>query len=555
MNCKDRDVIIYLDYPGVTSYVVGDNGLSMSTSEIQIQTIAAIENRNYKILWSEWKVFFCFAISWIVLAGWFFKKKVILWGALSVGVWLLTLIFLLLTKIYFESFWYGTSLPGIILMLIPIANRRQKQNEAVTRTLSTHASLSEVEDLRYKLNYYEKLSHQIQPLEMDGICESSGIFFHRNSPMADILNKSDQVAKSDLPVMIIGESGTGKEKLAQFIHQRSVRAQKTFIAVNCGSLNENLIEAELFGYEKGAFTGAVQQKIGRFEAADEGTLFLDEVAETSPAFQVKLLRVLQEGVFERVGGVKPIAVNVRIIAATHQDIANAIAKGKFREDLFYRLNGFHFEIPPLRERRMDIELIFRQFLFELDSSLQFSPALVEWLSTQVWRGNVRQLRSAIQRAVINARMRQRKFIIPDDFELIDPVTQLKENSDILADQILQSFRKYEFKHRSISAVANDLDLHRTTVTEYLRGWVMRAYNENNDDRKKMLLYLKGDSHVNEKSLRQRIEEYYGYIVQHITDGIKNNENDQGIRLRFKNLPKNFEVDLAVMIEKERKKMK
>ncbi|NUM79770.1 sigma 54-interacting transcriptional regulator [bacterium] len=555
VSCKDQDVMVYLDYPGVTSYIVGDNGLSMSTSEIQIQMIAAIENQDYKILWPDWKVFLCFTVSWIILGGWFFKKRMMVWGVLSVSAWLIITIFLHFTKIYFDVYWYASFLPGIVFMLIPILHRRRKESSTVHQPSSVHSSTAEMEDLRYRLNYYEQLSYQIPPLELDGTCESSGIFYHRDSPMSDILKKSDQVAKSDLAVMIIGESGTGKEKLAQFIHQRSERAGKPFIAVNCGSLNENLIEAELFGYEKGAFTGAVQQKIGRFEAADGGTLFLDEVAETSLAFQVKLLRVLQEGTFERVGGVKPIAVNVRIIAATHQNIADAIAKGKFREDLFYRLNGFHFEIPPLRERRMDIELIFKQFLYELDASLQFSPALVEWLSGQMWRGNVRQLRSATQRAVINARMRQRKFVIPEDFEITDSVMPTKENGDILADQILQAFRKYEFKHRSISAVANDLDLHRTTVTEYLRGWVIRARNENSGDLKKTMSYLKGDATADEKSLRQRVEEYNDYIVQHISAGIENNESDQVIRMRFKNLPKNFEADLAALIEIERKKIR
>jgi len=204
--------------------------------------------------------------------------------------------------------------------------------------------------------------------------------------------------------MITGESGTGKEILAEALHFASTREDQPFVKVNCGALNESLLESELFGHEKGAFTGAFQQRLGRFESADRGTIFLDEIGEMSPGMQVKLLRVLQDGSLERVGSSRSIRVDVRILTATHRNLEEEVKAGRFREDLFYRLNVISIEIPPLRERLEDIPLLANYFLNqygERNSKMiqGFSPEVQRMLVGYHWPGNVRELENVIERAV------------------------------------------------------------------------------------------------------------------------------------------------------------
>jgi two-component system response regulator HydG len=216
------------------------------------------------------------------------------------------------------------------------------------------------------------------------------------------------VGKSNATVLITGESGTGKELVARAIHSQSHRHNKPFIAVSCAALPESLLESELFGHEKGSFTGAYTQKKGKFEVANGGTLFLDEIGEMSANIQVHLLRVLEEREFTRVGGNEPIKVDVRVISATNKDLGRAIASGDFREDLYYRLNVVTIELPPLRERREDIPLLAQHFLNKFASEnrkevIGFSPDATEFLLDYDWPGNVRELENAIERAVILAK--------------------------------------------------------------------------------------------------------------------------------------------------------
>ncbi len=227
----------------------------------------------------------------------------------------------------------------------------------------------------------------------------------RSPAMERIFQVVRQVAPTRATVLIQGESGTGKELIAHAIHMSSTRARRPFIAVNCGALAPSLLESELFGYEKGAFTHALKTKPGRFELADGGTIFLDEISETSPEFQVKLLRVLQEQTFERVGGTVPIRVDVRVVAATNRDLRQQVAEGKFREDLYYRLNVVMVELPPLRERREDIPLLveaFKREFTEANGRREFaiSPKAMQLLQDFRWPGNVRQLRNVIEGLVV-----------------------------------------------------------------------------------------------------------------------------------------------------------
>jgi Nif-specific regulatory protein len=214
-----------------------------------------------------------------------------------------------------------------------------------------------------------------------------------------------QVARSNTTVLIRGESGTGKELIAQAIHYNSPRASKPFVKVSCAALPDTLIESELFGYEKGAFTGAVARKAGRFERADGGTLFLDEIGDVNTSVQVKLLRVLQEREFERLGGTEPVRVNVRLIAATNKQLEDAIAAGAFREDLLYRLNVFTIFVPPLRERKTDVLLLADHFLERLAADhrkriRRISTPAIDMLMAYHWPGNVRELQNVIERAVL-----------------------------------------------------------------------------------------------------------------------------------------------------------
>ncbi|MBI5068324.1 MAG: sigma-54-dependent Fis family transcriptional regulator [Deltaproteobacteria bacterium] len=229
-----------------------------------------------------------------------------------------------------------------------------------------------------------------------------------SSAVRRLLDGVEAAAASDVSVLITGETGTGKDLCARVIHERSRRAGKPFVAVNCAAIPESLFEAELFGHEKGAFTGAERRRLGRFEVADGGTLFLDEVAELAPTAQVKLLRVLEAGAFEPVGSSHPVKVDVRVIAATNRDLQEQIARGAFRSDLFYRLNVIDIATPPLRERRADIPLLVRDFLDEIAARLgrpvpALDPGAVAALSTYDFPGNVRELLHALERAVAMSR--------------------------------------------------------------------------------------------------------------------------------------------------------
>ena len=225
--------------------------------------------------------------------------------------------------------------------------------------------------------------------------------------MREVMQLAAAVAPTDATVLIYGETGTGKELLARSIHLQSPRSNGPFVVVNCGAIPETLLETELFGHEKGAFTSAVTSRVGRFERANDGTIFLDEIGDMSTAMQVKLLRVLQERVIERVGGSKPIDVNARVIAATHQDLKKAIADGQFRDDLFYRLSVVPIELPPLRARREDIQVLAYHFLNKYAVAFGkrirgLTPMAMKKLRTHSWPGNVRELEYTIQRAVILA---------------------------------------------------------------------------------------------------------------------------------------------------------
>jgi len=230
----------------------------------------------------------------------------------------------------------------------------------------------------------------------------------RSEPMQQVFKLIGQLAASDATALITGESGTGKELVARAIYHHSKRSEQPFLAVNCAAIPEQLLESELFGHERGAFTGATMQRIGKFEQCNRGTLFLDEIGDMTPATQTKILRVLQSGTFERVGGNQPIKVDVRIIAATNKPLEQAVAARQFREDLFYRLNVVRIHIPPLRERREDIRLLVNYFLSKFAKDQpgpprSIAPVVLKSLEKYHWPGNVRELENVMRRALVMAK--------------------------------------------------------------------------------------------------------------------------------------------------------
>jgi len=256
---------------------------------------------------------------------------------------------------------------------------------AIEKALTMRNLAAEVERLREELD---------REYDVEGIVAADPV-------MLDVLENVQKVAPTNATVMVYGESGTGKELVARAIHRLSPRAEKPFVSVSAGALPETLLESELFGYEKGAFTGAVTAKPGRFEMANGGTLFLDEIGDIAPAVQVKLLRVLQEKTFERLGGTRTIEVDVRVVAATNRDLQQMIADGDFREDLFYRLNVVPVTLPPLRARSGDIPLLVAHFLEKLNAGTKtISQDAMESLAVYKWPGNIRELENTIERIVI-----------------------------------------------------------------------------------------------------------------------------------------------------------
>jgi len=289
--------------------------------------------------------------------------------------------------------------------------------------------------------------------------------------MMKVFDIVHRVASTDATVLVYGESGTGKELVARAIHHQSPRKSKSFMPINCGAIPENLLESELFGHEKGAFTGAIGLRKGKFELADGGTIFLDEIGELSSALQVKILRFLQEKEIERVGGREAIGLDVRIIAATNKDLQREMEKGTFREDLYYRLSVVSLSLPPLRDRGEDIVLLANSFLNHFNkeygkSIKTFSSDALLQLQTYQWPGNVRELENRIKRAVIMARD---NVLISEDLDLPLGTKSRKSTLKEAKDELEEKFiREALIRHRgNISRAAREMSVSRATLYDLL----------------------------------------------------------------------------------------
>lgn len=270
-------------------------------------------------------------------------------------------------------------------------------------------------------------------------------FLTRSPVMLKILKKLESVAQSKAPILLVGESGTGKELLSRYIHQKSPRRYGPFVAINCAALPETLLESELFGYEKGAFSGATFRKKGKIELADGGTLLLDEITEMHPQLQSKLLRVLQEGEVDRLGGYHPVKVDIRLISTTNRDIEKEVKEGRFRADLYYRINVITVKIPPLRERKEDIELLSRYFLEKFSSMYKkpvkgFTKEASQFLMTYEFPGNIRELKNMIERAVLTA---EGDYITVKD--LTDPFGEESDRQEEVMPNLGMDFVSLEVK--------------------------------------------------------------------------------------------------------------
>ncbi|MEA1933089.1 MAG: PEP-CTERM-box response regulator transcription factor [Thermodesulfobacteriota bacterium] len=326
----------------------------------------------------------------------------------------------------------------------------------------------------FKIHELEEANRRLQrqTSQSGSLCGMLGI-----SPvMEKVFDRIKHVSKTDYPVLITGNTGTGKEMAAHAVHSLSQRAKKPLIIINCGAIPENLVESELFGHEKGAFTGASGRKIGKFEQADQGTIFLDEIGELPLLLQVKLLRFLQESTIERIGGTKTIALNVRIIAATNINPEDSVKQGTFREDLFYRLNVVPLRLPDLNERPEDILLLAHNFLLEESRKLQrgqtsFSPAAIAALTVHDWPGNVRELQNRVRRALgatIN------RVITPVDLGLEEKPMEQEEQKLSTLKQARETAEKnvvhqaLALSGNNISQAAGLLKISRPTLHDLLK---------------------------------------------------------------------------------------
>lgn len=315
-----------------------------------------------------------------------------------------------------------------------------------------------------------------------------GNIIYSSPLMETVLEGARVVAQSQATVLLHGESGTGKELVASAIHYASPRSDKPFIKVACAAFPENLLESELFGYEKGAFTGALERKPGRFELANEGTIFLDEIGDLSLATQVKLLRVLQEKEFERLGGTKTIKADVRVICATHRDLEEMVKERKFREDLFYRINVFPISLPPLRERKEEIPLLVSHFMHKYNKENKkniegINRAALDVLVEYDWPGNVRELENIIERAIIVC---QKEIITPRNLppNLVQKEIEVPPEGATLP-QIIESIEKQKIEDALKKVKTQRNAAKELGITERMLGYKMQKYNikieKNNDE--------------------------------------------------------------------------
>lgn len=381
--------------------------------------------------------------------------------------------------------------PPMIVMVTAYGSERVAVDAMKKGAYDYIAKPYDIDELRLiAKNAFEKLDLEEENARLRSHIdrmESMGEILGKSQVMKEVFNRIEKVGPSDVTVLIQGESGSGKELVAKEIHKRSPRGNKPMIVMNCAALPETLIESELFGHERGAFTGATERRLGKFELADKGTIFLDEIGDMSPNTQAKVLRILQEKSFERLGGIETLHVDVRLISATHKDLLKEIKEDKFREDLYYRLKVVEIQLPPLRNRREDIILLidkFTRFFSEKHRKnvKSLSSEAIKVFTKYYWPGNVRELQNVIESAVVMANTEilevadfPEEISNANSYDSFDYNLSFREAKKIAVESFERDFvsRKLEENDGNISKAAEALGMHRQSLQQKIKELNMK----------------------------------------------------------------------------------
>ena len=472
---------------------------------------------------------------------------------------LIPLIFVLASDIYFYIIEKKNQLAGYYNESELLKNLLAEKE----RTLSTlekelnHSSeqrtgklLEKIEGLKGDIDKLKENENDQKEAELSDTNDTENFLglIYKSAKMKNVVDLVKKSAPTDATILITGESGTGKELVAKAVHTLSNRKDKKFIAINCAALTESLLESELFGHVKGSFTGAISNKEGKFESANKGTFFLDEIGETSENFQVKLLRVLQSGEYDKVGSVDTAITDVRVISATNKELKQLIKEKKFREDLYYRLNVININLPALRERKEDIETIAAYFCESGDKKYKLSLAVLKSFNEYDWPGNVRELESAISRAKVFCDASNRNLIQLNDL----PVEMVKSARLNFEDLVIESLRNKYFSHSSINETAKELgNVSRTLVAENFRGLSLKMLCENNFNEQKSILSIAAS---NNEEVLVRVKSKLDTWLVNIRKDVEVNRNFSFDELKlklnskYKNLPQKYHKYLDEVIK-------
>ena len=584
LNFKDKIVLVAATFPGAPTLKATPLAAALPAALIHATVAENLIHQNYLREWPRWVnlifILLMAAAAWLIGRAPRFSWKIV--GGCGV-----VLLYLIVAQLGFHKInlappvFYPMLAFFLTLIYLNVTRRSERESlEDVVKQLLQEqiaAKEAQLEEAQAKLNEIQTqfqqqalsaeqvrqlaeerqqailtLESELRDLRSHVVPEAQvapqfpEIIHAPAGKMAQVLVLVAKVGAENIPVLISGETGTGKEMVARAIHQAGKRKNAPFVAVNCGALPETLLESELFGHEKGSFTGATARRRGRFELADNGTIFLDEISETTPAFQARLLRVLQEGRFERLGGEETRQVDVRVIAASNKNLHDEVEKGVFRADLFYRLNGFPLALPPLRERREDIPLLATHFLQKHGHThVAFSDQAMAALINYSWPGNVRELENLVRRAGILAQSEKRAMIQTGDWPR--EMTQQKPAAAVyqpLEGQILDMLRALKFSRAAISQTAKALgNRDRGTITEYFRGICFEYFVKTNFDLEQAAREIVAAS--DDEAIR-RVREKIGEYLENVRSGIKNDSNSMA---GYKGLPRKYHLSLQKILER------
>lgn len=473
---------------------------------------------------------------------------------------LIPLIFVFISDVYFIVVDKKNQLAGYYnesQLLKNLLDDKEKTLTALERKLNTASEqktetlLEKIESLKgdiERLKENENDQKEAEYLETSFEENFLGLVY-KSTKMKNVVDLIKKSAPTDATILLTGESGTGKELAARAIHALSDRKDKKFVAINCAALTESLLESELFGHVKGAFTGAITDKVGKFESANKGTIFLDEIGETSESFQVKILRVLQSGEYDKVGSVNTAVTDVRVISATNKELKQLINERKFREDLYYRLNVININMPSLKERKEDIESIARYFCNCDNKKYKLSLSVLQSLNEYEWRGNVRELESTISRAKVFCDAGNRVLIQLDDL----PEEIIKSIKLNFEDLVLESLRSKMFSHSSINETAKELgNVSRTLVAENFRGLSLKILVENDFDLQNTTLTIASSE---KEEVLARVKSKIETWIENIKKDVEINRHSafgdvkSKLSSKYKNLPQKYHKYLDAVIKK------